>query len=53
LIPEQKTYVHFEKNEKNENKVHYLSIVTKISTTKHKQHFEIIPNSGPKIVVKW
>jgi hypothetical protein len=25
----------------NETKVHYLSIETKISTTRHKQHFEI------------
>jgi hypothetical protein len=26
---------------KNETKVHYLSIETKNSTTKHKQHYEI------------
>jgi len=25
----------------NENKVHYLSIETKILTTRHKQHYEI------------
>jgi hypothetical protein len=29
------------KNEKNETEVHYLSIETKISTTKHKHHYEI------------
>jgi hypothetical protein len=29
------------KNTKNEIEVHYLSIETKISVTRHKQHFEI------------
>ncbi len=31
----------WKKNVENEIEVHYLSIKTKISTTRHKQHFEI------------
>jgi len=37
----KKLWSRFEKNAKNKTKVHYLSIETKISTTKHKQHYEI------------
>ncbi len=29
------------KNAKNETKIHYLSLETKISTTRHKKHYEI------------
>jgi uncharacterized GH25 family protein len=31
----------FLKNAKNKIEVHYLSVETKISTTKHEQHYEI------------
>jgi uncharacterized GH25 family protein len=42
LVLEQKTYDQdLKKIQKNEIEVHYLSIKTKISTTKHKQHYEI------------
>ncbi len=40
------------KNEKNETKAHYLSIETKISIIRHKQHFEIILNLGLGMVAK-
>jgi hypothetical protein len=48
-----KTYdQNLKKNEKNETKAHYLSIETKISIIRHKQHFEIILNLGLGMVAK-
>jgi uncharacterized GH25 family protein len=40
-------------NAKKKVEVHYLSIKIKISTTRHKQHFEIILNSSLGMVAKW
>jgi len=42
LFPKQETYDQdFEENANNETKVHHLTIETKISATRHKQHYEI------------
>ncbi len=42
MFPKQETYDQdFEENANNETKVHHLTIETKISATRHKQHYEI------------
>jgi hypothetical protein len=43
----------FEKIAKNEIEVHYLSRETKISMTRHKQHFEIHSKFNLWMVAKW
>jgi hypothetical protein len=41
LLPKQNNYDQdFKKNAKNQTKVHYLSLETKILVIRHKQHFE-------------
>jgi hypothetical protein len=37
-------------NAEYETEIHYLSIETKNSTTRHKQHFEIKPWDGRQMV---
>jgi Skp family chaperone for outer membrane proteins len=54
LLPKQKTYDEdLKKNTKKETEVHYLSIKTKNSAIRHKQHYEIALNLGSRMVTKW
>jgi hypothetical protein len=54
LLLEQKTYDEgLKKNAKNEIVVHHLSIKTKNSSIRHKQHCEIALNLGHGMVAKW
>ncbi len=55
MLHEQKLMVKiWKKNAKNETEIHYLSVETKISTIRHKQHsefhFEFRPWDGCQMV---
>jgi hypothetical protein len=54
LFPKQKTYDEdLKKNARIEIEVHYLPIEIENSTIRHKQHYEIALNLGPRMVAKW